>query len=115
MSKKGLINYFLFQRRRKFNPLNLFKKNNKLTYEEFVSFLNKKMIDSPGKEYFDKLKEKFDSLNKKEEPEVKEEKVVENKQVKIEEVKLPPVKPKRKKHKKQESKKELSDEKSTDE
>lgn len=59
MKKKSLINYKLFQNRRKFNPVNLFTKNKDLTYEEFVEFLKRKMVDTPGLAYFERVKAEF--------------------------------------------------------
>ena len=59
MKKKSLINYKLFQNRRKFNPINLFTKNKDLTYEEFVEFLRSKMVDTPGLAYFERVKAEF--------------------------------------------------------
>jgi hypothetical protein len=59
MSNKSLINYKLFQNRRNFNPLSLFAKNKDLTYEEFVAFLQSKMVDSPGIAYYERVKTAF--------------------------------------------------------
>ena len=59
MKKKSLINYKLFQNRRKFNPINLFTKNKDLTYEEFVEFLRSKMVDTPGLAYFERVRAEF--------------------------------------------------------
>ena len=59
MKKKSLINYKLFQNRRKFNPINLFTKNKDLTYEEFVEFLRSKMVDTPGLAYFERVRDEF--------------------------------------------------------
>ncbi len=56
---KSLIKYSLFQSRKKFNPLSLFHKNNNLTYEEFVMFLENKAVQSPGIKYFNKVKDSF--------------------------------------------------------
>ena len=59
MKKKSLINYKLFQNRKKFNPINLFTKNKDLTYEEFVEFLRSKMVDTPGLAYFERVRDEF--------------------------------------------------------
>ena len=59
MKKKSLINYKLFQNRKKFNPINLFTKNKDLTYEEFVEFLRSKMVDTPGLAYFERVRAEF--------------------------------------------------------
>jgi hypothetical protein len=59
MLNKSLINYKLFQSRRNFNPLSLFAKNKDLTYEEFVAFLQSKMVDSPGIAYYERVKTAF--------------------------------------------------------
>ena len=59
MKKKSLINYKLFQNRKKFNPINLFTKNKDLTYEEFVEFLKSKMVDTPGLAYFERVRDEF--------------------------------------------------------
>ena len=61
---KSLIKYSLFQRRRKFDPLTLFRQNKSITYEEFVKALALKGSDSPGIEYFQRVKLHFESLNK---------------------------------------------------
>lgn len=61
---KSLIKYSLFQRRRKFDPLSLFRQNKSITYEDFVKALALKGSDSPGIEYFQKVKLHFESLNK---------------------------------------------------
>tara|TARA_B100000085_G_scaffold167879_1_gene152755 strand:- start:1695 stop:2084 length:390 start_codon:yes stop_codon:yes gene_type:complete len=61
---KSLIKYSLFQRRRKFDPLTLFRQNKSITYEEFVKALASKGSDSPGVEYFQRVKLHFEGLNK---------------------------------------------------
>ena len=59
MKKKSLINYKLFQNRKKFNPISLFNKKKDLTYKEFVEFLESKMVDTPGVEYYERVKQEF--------------------------------------------------------
>ena len=59
MKKKSLINYKLFQNRKKFNPISLFNKKKDLTYKEFVEFLESKMVDTPGIEYYERVKQEF--------------------------------------------------------
>ena len=59
MKKKNLINYKLFQNRKKFNPISLFNKKKDLTYKEFVEFLELKMVDTPGVEYYERVKKEF--------------------------------------------------------
>ena len=61
---KSLIKYSLFQRRKKFNPLTLFRQNKSITYEEFVKALALRGSDSPGIEYFERVKSHFEGLNK---------------------------------------------------
>ena len=60
--KTPLIKYSLFQARKKFNPVLLFEKDPNLTYDKFVSYLNSKQVDSPGEEYFNRVKDHFVSL-----------------------------------------------------
>lgn len=72
------INYSLFKQRRKFNPLILFRHNKDTSYEDFVSYLSKFNVESPGIEYFESVKKKFIEesekvLNKKTEKSLKEE------------------------------------------
>ena len=88
MKNKSLINYKLFQRRKKFNPISLFYKKQDLNYKEFVEFLKSKMVDTPGIEYFERVKQEFLKLSNesKEVVEVKQE-VVEVKQEVVEEIK----------------------------
>lgn len=62
--KKPLIKYSLFQSRKKFNPVLLFKKDPNITYEKFVSYLNSKQVDSPGEDYFNRVRDHFKSLEK---------------------------------------------------
>jgi hypothetical protein len=95
--KKQLIKYSLFQKRRKFNPIILFRNNPALSYEEFVSFLERKTVESPGEEYYNRVKKTFESYLEKDTTEakvveeVKENKVLETQEVsqeiKVEEVK----------------------------
>jgi len=95
--KKQLIKYPLFQKRRKFNPIILFRNNPQLSYEEFVSFLERKTVESPGEEYYNRVKKTFESYLEKDTPEakvveeVKENKVLEaqevSQEIKVEEVK----------------------------
>ena len=88
MKNKSLINYKLFQSRKKFNPISLFYKKQDLNYKEFVEFLKSKMVDTPGIEYFERVKQEFLKLSNesKEVIEVKQE-VVEVKQEVVEEIK----------------------------
>ena len=93
----GLIRYSLFKNRKNFNPLSLFKKNHNLTYEDFVSFLHSRNVETPGEDYFNRVKSAFDLEVKTEEnhkvvEEVKEtlleeEKIKVDKEVSTEEVK----------------------------
>lgn len=59
MKNKSLINYKLFQSRKKFNPISLFNNKQDLSYKEFVAFLESKMVDTPGIEYFERVKQEF--------------------------------------------------------
>jgi len=59
MKKKSLINYKLFQNRKRFNPISLFNRKKDLTYKEFVEFLESKMVDTPGIEYYERVKQEF--------------------------------------------------------
>ena len=59
MKKKNLINYKLFQNRKRFNPISLFNSKKDLTYKEFVEFLETKMVDTPGIEYYERVKQEF--------------------------------------------------------
>lgn len=68
--KKPLIKYNLFQSRKKFNPVLLFKKDPDITYEKFVSYLNSKQVDSPGEDYFNRVRDHFKSLEKEVESDV---------------------------------------------
>jgi len=82
VKKKSLINYKLFQNRKRFNPLSLFKNKQDLTYKEFVEFLESKMVDTPGVEYFERVKKEFLKITndiKEKVEEVKQE-VVEDKE-----------------------------------
>ena len=62
--KKPLIKYNLFQSRKNFNPVLLFKKDPNITYEKFVSYLNSKQVDSPGEDYFNRVRDHFKTLEK---------------------------------------------------
>ena len=70
------IKYSIFQSRRKFNPLSLFFKNKDLTYDQFVDFLRSKMVESPGEEYFQRVKSRFEEMIMQEEKPVEEVKQV---------------------------------------
>ena len=74
---KSYIKYDLFRSRRNFNPIVLFYKNNDMTYKEFEKYFNDKNVESPGFEYYNRVKTRF--LEKKEEQdniiEVKQEDV----------------------------------------
>ena len=72
MKNKSLINYKLFQSRKKFNPVSLFYKKQDLNYEEFVEFLESKMVDTPGIEYFERVKQEFSRLTSEVKEKVKE-------------------------------------------
>ena len=56
---KSYINYDLFRVRRQFNPLILFYQNNDLTYTEFEKYFNDKNVESPGVEYYNRVKARF--------------------------------------------------------
>jgi len=70
------IKYSIFQSRRKFNPLSLFFNNKDLTYDQFVDFLRSKMVESPGEEYFQRVKSRFEEMTIQEEQPVEEVKQV---------------------------------------
>ncbi len=86
------INYDLFRTRKNFKPLTLFNRNPRLTFEEFEDFFDQRMVESPGKDYYLRVKSHYEKINaptieiKEEvsleesvEPEVKEKKVLEEK------------------------------------
>jgi len=62
--KSGFIKYSLFKSRKNFNPLSLFYKNHNLTYKDFVSFLHSRNVESPGEDYYKKVKIDFDLKTK---------------------------------------------------
>ena len=61
---KSLIKYSLFQNRKNFNPISLFKMNRDITYNEFVLFLEKKGVQAPSTAYFERVKSVFEDNNK---------------------------------------------------
>ncbi len=89
MKNKSLINYKLFQSRKKFNPISLFYKKQDLNYKEFVEFLESKMVDTPGIEYFERVRQEFLKItnNVKEKAEKTKQELVEVKQEVVEEIK----------------------------
>jgi hypothetical protein len=56
---KSNISYNLFRNRKKFNPLILFYQNKEITYEEFKEYLNSRHVESPGEDYFNRVKHTF--------------------------------------------------------
>jgi len=60
------ISYELFRSRRNFNPIILFQKKNDLTLEEFNQFFESFLVCTPGKEYYEKVKQTFFLKYKKE-------------------------------------------------
>ena len=119
MDNKKLINYSLFQSRRKFNPITLFNQKKDLTYQEFVEFLQSKMVDSPGEDYYNKVKEAFLKLNEEKDI-VDDKKLVTEKEPVIKNQQVSnstnqKSKTKTKKIKKTKNEKELVDEKNSNE
>lgn len=55
-----LIKYEIFQQRKQFNPLILFKRNPDLTYTDFKEFLNSRLVEEPDVSYFNRVKKAFD-------------------------------------------------------
>lgn len=55
-----LIKYEVFQQRKQFNPLILFKRNPNLTYTDFKEFLNSRLVEEPDVSYFNRVKKVFD-------------------------------------------------------
>jgi hypothetical protein len=61
---KHMINYELFRMRKLFNPLTLFYRNENLTYKQFKSYLNGLNVMSPGEDYYERVKKRFEQDNK---------------------------------------------------
>ena len=57
------INYDLFRIRKNFKPLSLFNRNPKLTFEEFEDFFDQRMVESPGKDYYLRVKSHYEKVN----------------------------------------------------
>ncbi len=57
------INYDLFRIRKNFKPLSLFNRNPKLTFEEFEDFFDQRMVKSPGKDYYLRVKSHYEKIN----------------------------------------------------
>ena len=57
------INYDLFRIRKNFKPLSLFNRNPKLTFEEFEEFFEQRMVVSPGKDYYLRVKSHYEKIN----------------------------------------------------
>tara|TARA_B100000427_G_scaffold322603_2_gene324832 strand:- start:1694 stop:2002 length:309 start_codon:yes stop_codon:yes gene_type:complete len=93
---KSYISYNLFRSRKKFNPLNLFARNSNITYEEFELFLNNKNVESPGIEYFNRVKAKH--IENTTTKEAEEEIILKDEEIKKDDlIKTKPVSKKRKK------------------
>jgi len=56
----NLINYEIFRQRKNFNPLRLFERNEKLTYEMFCNFFESRLVIPPDIKYFLRVKEEFE-------------------------------------------------------
>ena len=72
------IKFEIFRSRKRFNILNWLRRNKDVSYESFVSYLEAKSVMTPGREYFDKALELFESTKKREE-QFQESKKVEDK------------------------------------
>ena len=70
------MSYDLFRSRRKFNPLTLFYSNSNITYSEFEQFFNNKNVASPGVDYYNRVKAKFEEDKMLEEQSKKEDIVI---------------------------------------
>ena len=57
------INYDLFRIRKNFKPLSLFNRNPKLTFKEFEEFFEQRMVESPGKDYYLRVKSHYEKVN----------------------------------------------------
>jgi len=73
---KTYMSYDLFRSRRKFNPLTLFYSNSNITYSEFEQFFNNKNVASPGVDYYNRVKAKFEEDKRLEEQANKKDVVI---------------------------------------
>lgn len=56
----NLINYEIFRQRKNFNPIKLFERNEKLTYEMFCNFFESRFVVPPDTQYYLRVKKAFE-------------------------------------------------------